>query len=239
MQRVLRMALVVVAVVVVALAGYIVVHHSTVPDAGQIVGVTAQPSEPAPPSSTSVAPDPVIAFLGDDWTLGVGASSPAKRFTTLLSSQLHLVERNFGADGSGYAKSGPTAGDYASRITALVQSRPAIIVVSGGRNDRDDYTPTLDAQIGQLFTQLHAALPHAVLVGVAPMWGDSDLPPELAALDPVIQAAVTKAGGVYLGIADPIHGHPEEMADAADPNDQGYAAIAAALEPLLAPLIQR
>jgi lysophospholipase L1-like esterase len=44
-------------------------------------------------------------------------------------------------------------------------------------------------------------------------------------------------GGTYLDIPDPIHGHPGFMADAADPNDRGYAAIAAALEPQLALLL--
>jgi lysophospholipase L1-like esterase len=61
----------------------------------------------------------------------------------------------------------------------------------------------------------------------------------MVALGAAIKNGVTAAGGTYLDIPDPIHGHPDFMADAADPNNQGYAAIAAAvatqLEPLLPP----
>ena len=39
------------------------------------------------------------------------------------------------------------------------------------------------------------------------------------------------ADGHYLAVPDPIHGHPQDMSDGADPDDAGYAAIAAALTP--------
>ena len=69
------------------------------------------------------------------------------------------------------------------------------------------------------------------------MWGDSDKPPEVVAVGQAVKSAVTAAGGKYLDIADPLHGHPGFMADAGDPDDDGYAAIAAALEPKLKALL--
>jgi lysophospholipase L1-like esterase len=179
----------------------------------------------------------VVAFVGDDWTAGVGASGNKVRFSTLVSTDLHLVERNFGVDGTGYAKSSATGGGYRSRVKAVVAAGPQVVVVSGGRNDASDDPGTAAAQIEQLFTDLHAKLPNAAVVAVAPFWGDSDLPPELATLGRAIKSSVTEAGGTYLDLADPIHNHPGYMADAADPNDRGYAAIAAALRPRLAPLL--
>ena len=44
-----------------------------------------------------------------------------------------------------------------------------------------------------------------------------------------MKKAVTADGGHYLSIGDPIHNHPNFMADASDPNDKGNAAVATAL----------
>ena len=178
---------------------------------------------------------PVVAFLGDDWTLGVGASATSRRFTTVVSRGLKLSERNFGLDGAGYAKST----GYRSRVDDVVAAKPAVVVVSGGRNDARGDTATAARQIHTLFADLHRRLPQAVLVALAPFWGDSDLPAELTVLGQAIKQAVTDVGGAYVGLADPIHGHPEFMADQADPNDDGYAAIAAAVEPELAKRLPR
>jgi hypothetical protein len=49
----------------------------------------------------------VVAFLGDDYTTGAGASSPAKRFSTLVSQQLGVVEKNFGIAGAGHGGTVP------------------------------------------------------------------------------------------------------------------------------------
>jgi lysophospholipase L1-like esterase len=59
----------------------------------------------------------------------------------------------------------------------------------------------------------------------------------MISLGAAIEDGVTAAGGTYLDLEDPIHGHPGFMADLADPNDDGYAAIAAALAPELEPLL--
>jgi lysophospholipase L1-like esterase len=71
------------------------------------------------------------------------------------------------------------------------------------------------------------------------MWGDSDEPAAVREIGNVVKDAVTAAGGRYLDLPDPIRGHPSFMADAADPDDAGYAAIAAALEPKLEPLLPK
>jgi lysophospholipase L1-like esterase len=260
-QRVARWALILLAVAVFGAAGYVVTHNDPVRDAGQTPGLPvisqSASSPPTSPStslstspltsmSTSASPthqaaDPktVVAFLGDDWTSGVGASKNDKRFTTLLTTDLHVIERNFGVDGTGYAKSSASGGAYADRVAAVAAANPSVIIVSGGRNDTSDDGDTAAQQAKQLFTTLHAKLPNAVLIAIAPMWGDSDEPPELVALATAIRKGVTEAGGTYLEIADPIHNHANFMADDADPDDNGYAAIASALKPEIRPLLPR
>jgi lysophospholipase L1-like esterase len=234
-QRVWQAGLVALAVVVFGAAGYVIAHRDTVPNAGRLPSL--------PPALTSVVPTsavassaaaPVVAFLGDDWTAGIGASKKAKRFTTLVSDRLHLVEKNFGADGTGFAKSSSAGGAYRSRVDDIVAAHPDVVVVSGGRNDTSDDATTVANAAKALFATLHRKLPDAKLIAVAPFWGDSDQPPELTALARAVKSGVTDAGGTYLALDDPIHGHPSDMSNAADPNDKGYAAIADALAPQLA-----
>jgi lysophospholipase L1-like esterase len=203
----------------------------------------ATSSAPAPSlgidgSSTS-RPEtgPLIAFLGDDWTRGAGASAPDNRFTTRVCAALGARELNSGVDGTGYAKPGERGGPYATRVAKLVADHPDVVVVSGGRNDSNDNPATARDEINALFAKLHRKLPDAVLVAVAPFWGDSDLPDEMVQLGTAIEDGITAVGGTYLDIEDPIHDHPRFMADLADPNDAGYAAIAAALTPELEGLL--
>jgi lysophospholipase L1-like esterase len=200
-------------------------------------GVAPQ-STPAQSSPGQSAP-PVIAFLGDDWTSGAGASGKAQRFTTLVCTQLGAREKNFGVAGTGYAKASASGGAYESRVAAVAAADPQVVVVSGGRNDKVDDAATAAEHAKALFRALHRRLPDAQLVAVAPFWGDSDLPPEMVALARAVKKGVTAVGGTYLDVPDPIHGHPSFMADLADPNDQGYAAIATALAPELQRLLPR
>lgn len=232
------------AVAEIAAAGY-VVHNTHAPEttaasppASQAsAGPAESPSLGIAATSASQAAGPLIAFLGDDWTAGSGATGKAQRFTTLLCAQLGAQEKNFGVDGTGYAKSSADGGPYESRIAAVVSAHPQVVVVSGGRNDNLDAPATSAAYAHALFARLHDKLPDAVLIAVAPFWGDSDLPQSMIALGAAVKRGVTDAGGTYLDLPDPIHGHPSFMADLADPNDQGYAAIAAALVPDLRPLL--
>jgi lysophospholipase L1-like esterase len=244
-------ALAALAALELAAATYVVTHNNA-PKTNVADSPAAVQTQPGPSGSGTSsfgiagssasrpgAGRPVVAFLGDDWTAGIGASAQGKRFSTLLARRLQVKERNFGVDLTGYAKSSDTGGPYRERLAAVVAAHPVMVVVSGGRNDRSDDAATFADDAEQLFATLRAKLPAAVLVAVAPFWGDSDLPPELVRISRTVEKAVTDARGTYLDVADPIHGHPEFMADAGDPNDQGYRAIAAALAPRLAPLLPR
>ena len=245
----MNVALAVVAVVEVAATVYVITNNKTPKSsaaaaAAPTSGLTASTSAPLGIEGTSAASSPstnqpVIAFLGDDWTAGVGASSKTGRFSTLVCANLGATELNFGRTGAGYAKRGVASGPYRAEVRAIAAAAPVMVVVSGGRNDYSDNAATAADSATQLFALLRAKLPDAVLVAVAPFWGDSNLPPQMRTLRAQVKQAVTAVGGTYLDIPDPIHGHPDFMADAADPNDQGYAAIAAALEPLLGPLVPR
>lgn len=229
-------------------AVYVIVHQDSVPQAGQTTGFTAPAGATATPTSTapvSATPGPaagspkVVAFLGDEYTAGTGASDRSHGFIALVSTRLGVTERDFGVKFGGYAKHSGDGTRYADRVGKIVAARPDIVLVTGGRNDTSDDPATLTKAVADVFATLHQRLPKATLVAVAPFWGDSDQPPALAAVAKAVKAGVLAAGGHYLDIADPLHGHPEWMADGADPNNRGYASIATAIAAKLGPLIPR
>lgn len=242
MQKLVTTVLVLAAIAVFGTAGYLLVHHDKVQHAGEVLPLpstsTTAPSTSAS-SSKPAGPPPVVAFIGDDWTTGAGASSTAKRFTTRLCTALGLHEVNAGVPGAGYAKQGPSGQSYASEVAAVVSARPDVVIVSGGRNDVGDDPAFVSTQALRLLEKLHSRLAQAVLIVISPMWGDSDAPAALHTIATAIQHDAVSAGATYVSVGDPIHGHSSYMATAADPNDAGYAAIAGALAPKLAPLIPR
>jgi lysophospholipase L1-like esterase len=252
LHRVAASVVAVVTVIVLAGVVYVFAHGGNPPtDAGQALGAPTQTagssalgpsapvsgSDPAPPSGSADGGTPTVAFLGDDWTVGSGASTKAKRWTSLVSKALDLHEVNLGVEGAGYAQKVADDGSYSGQVAGAVKADPDVVVVSGGRNDAYLTPATVKADATELFADLHAKLPRARIVAVAPFWGDSAFPAPLTAIAKTIRTAVTAAGGTYLDIADPIRGHPEDMSDAADPDDSGYAAVAKAVEPELRPLL--
>lgn len=255
-QRVWTGLLLLLAVGVLAGAVYVIGHHDVVPDAGQTPGYSASaPGSVAPvesaslPSSGSasqpssgpaqtVIPAPIkTVFLGDDYTLGIGASSSAKSWTALVSSSLRLDATVLGDEGGGYARASRDGKTYADFVDEVVAANPELIVVSGGRNDVVDSAQTLNGAARALFAELHARLPDATLVAIAPLWGDSSRPAKLTPVTNAVKIGVADAKGSYLGIDDPLYRHPNWMTDDARPNDDGYAAIASAVTSALRPHI--
>jgi lysophospholipase L1-like esterase len=263
-NRVWTALLLLATVVVAGGVVYVVGHNTKVRDAGDTPGVSTAVSAPpavtptstaSSTSSTSTSHSPstsssastsatsavnsstLVAFIGDDYTHGLGGSGAAKTFPVLVAKSLGVHEERFYLDGAGYAKASANGQTYGDLVSQVVATHPQVVVVSGGRNDRADNVATLTSDAASLFSALHAALPKAELIAVAPWWGDSAHPAELIPVDQAVQAGVTGAGGVYLDIPDPLYDHSSWMADDADPNDLGYAAIAASLEPKLKALL--
>ncbi|MGH8861382.1 MAG: SGNH/GDSL hydrolase family protein [Jatrophihabitantaceae bacterium] len=242
-RRLTAIVSVVIFMVAVAVAVLVYRQNPAVQDAGQTPGYSDAPRSDVASAGASVLPgsglptaaDGMIrtAFLGDDYTLGTGASSKAKSWTTLVSDALGLDPVVVGDNGAGYAKPAQDGRIYADLVDRVVAAKPTLVVVSGGRNDVVDDVATLDEAATTLFAELRNRLPDATIVAVAPLWGDSAHPAKLTPVDNAVQAGVRLANGSYLDIQDPLHGHPKWMADDAHPNDKGYAAIADAVSSAL------
>jgi acyl-CoA thioesterase I len=221
---------------------YVVGHSDPVPSAGSTPGYSAPPVSAPASSGVAVTMSPSgvrTVFLGDDYTAGVGASSAKAHWTTLVAGQLGLEATVVASAGAGYATHGHDGKSYRDLVAAVVAAKPQLVVVSGGRNDTAIAARRLRAATQAVFAELHTQLPDAAIVAIAPWWGDSAHPAKLTPVDAAVKAAVTSEGGRYLDIADPLVDHHGWMAGEADPNDQGYQAIAASVEPALRAVLPR
>ena len=207
--------------------------------------VVLQDTTPPPPTDNR----PVAVFLGDSFTQGDGASTPANRWTAVLSEREGWREVNLGRGGTGYATrvdeadgGGTTVAQescerdvclaYADMIEQVVALDPAVVVVSGGQGDwfaYDDNAEATQAEINDLYGQLQSRLPEAELVAVGPV-----LPPgaehlrTVGLIDAAVEAAAQASGIPYVPMLEPNVLDAAGSVDAAGFNasDAGHAAIA-------------
>lgn len=192
------------------------------------------PPEPRDESATTVA------FYGDSYTLGTGATEPSKRWSTVICEQRDWVEFNQSANGLGFINNRITfgEGDLPSRIIAV---DPDILFITMGLNDNFSYgsrAEEIEAQIADDFDRLKTALPETRFIVVEPFWYTDDRPESVDIIISWVKAAAESIGADYIpGASHWIEGHPEWMAgDRLHPNDEGYAAMTERMNEELAAL---
>ena len=181
-----------------------------------------------------------VAFYGDSYTLGTGASDPALRWSTTICDQRGWSEFNPSVNGLGFINNRSTygAGDLPNMI---VDDDPDIVVITMGLNDNFSYLRAADrikAQITDDFERISTGLPDARIIVVEPFWY-TDVRPESVdvIIDWVEDAAEAIEADYVPGASHWIEGHPEWMAgDGLHPNDGGYAEMAKRMNEELAKL---
>lgn len=191
---------------------------------------------PSPASEGQSAP--IVVFLGDSYTAGVGASDKALGWASLVGEAEGWRVRNLARGGTGYAarvtgEAAPAAcgrdecpafGEMAREGASLV---PDIVIVSGGRNDIGQ-TP-VDADVADFFDTLSAAYPGSRIYVTDVLWHDQ-APDAVQELSRVVEADAQRVGAVWLDIGQPLAGDSGLFApDGVHPNDAGHEAIAQAV----------
>ncbi|QYH34493.1 SGNH/GDSL hydrolase family protein [Salinibacterium sp. M195] len=178
-----------------------------------------------------------VAFYGDSYTLGTGASSSNNRWSTVVSKQRGWSEFNPSVNGLGFINNrGNFAdGDLPSLIIA---DDPDIVFVTMGLNDNfsfDSRSDDIRTQITEDFTRLTTALPDARFIVVEPFWYTDERPASVETIIGWVEDAAASIGADYIPDASHwIEGHPEWMAsDGLHPNDDGYAAMAREMDQAL------
>lgn len=198
---------------------------------------------PIPPAATHlVAGRPLVAFLGDSWTAGVGATG-RRGYVVRTAGRLGWGYADLGVGGSGYSVPGPHHSLFVQRIPQLVALHPDLVVVQGSLNERHSTPVRLAAAAASTLTRLRGALDPGtpvLVVGAAYNPGTPDL-----TIDWINDAISSAAAGAGLPFVNPaaagwLDPHdPRLWSDTIHPDDRGHQLVADALVPLLRDLGQR
>jgi lysophospholipase L1-like esterase len=202
---------------------------------------TARADRPAP-GTTLLEERPLVAFLGDSWTVGVGATD-LHGYAARTAEQLGWRYRNLGVSGSGYSLPGPYDSFYAERIESVALSRPDVVVVQGSLNERRSNRTALQTAATSTLADLRAAVdPGTPILVIGASYNPGTPDATIDWINAAVARAATQAGLPFVDPAeltwtDP--GDPSVWADSIHPNDRGHQLIADHLAPLLRVLVLR
>jgi len=173
---------------------------------------------------------PRVAFYGDSYTLGTGASSFDHRWSTVISRERGWNEYNPSVNGLGFINNRglPANHDLPGDV---IKDDPEIVFITMGLNDNfsfDGASNQIKEQISTDFSRLKKALPDARFIVVEPFWYTDERPASVDIISGWVQDAAAVIDADYIpGASHWIEGHPEWMAsDGLHPNDDGYAEMA-------------
>lgn len=209
---------------------------SRAPDAAATASGTAPTTIPA-----SDPDAPVVAFYGDSYTLGTGASDPALRWSTQICADRGWTEVNPSTNGLGFVNHRaalPPAYPPSDELSEVIASQPDIVLITMGLNDNFSMPERADdvqAAITADFDRLRSSLPEARLIAVEPFWYTDQRPPSVEQIIGWVHAAADRTGADWIPDASHwIEHHPEWMADdGLHPNDQGYAEMTSRMDAAL------
>jgi len=181
-----------------------------------------------------------VAFYGDSYTLGIGATSAARRWSTIICAERGWREFNPSVNGLGFVRNRRNFGD-GDLPSQIIASAPDIVFVTLGLNDNFGFAEQsnqIRVQISTDLEYLRLALPMARFVVVEPFWYTDDRPDSLSIITGWVKAAAEFIDADYIvGASHWLEHHPEWMAeDGLHPNDAGYAQMANQMDAALATL---
>ena len=190
---------------------------------------SAAPSHP--PLLTTAPRGATVAFVGDSFSVGVGAPSPEQRWTTLVCKHIGWQETNVAISGQGYLVGRESGSDYAGQLKQAVAAKPDLIIISGGWNDiSHGHNADETAAAGRaLFAAAQQSRVRTVVI--SPLAPASGPPKELSKLAELLAKEAPAHGLEYLDMGMPATRHPDWISpDGLHPNAKGYSEIAALTE---------
>lgn len=184
-----------------------------------------------------------IAVIGDSWGAGAGSDSNTgfSSFGTIATRQLGVNGVIFAARGTGYTTTSTAGGVYSERLARVAAAEPDLVVVQGSVNDaRQSSAEAVGSASKQLFDDLKAWLPGAVIVATGPMDAPITVPAETAAASAAIRASALEEGVHFI---DPVAEgwlplDNDLFSDGLHPNQAGYELIGARLAEDLKPYLR-
>ncbi|MEX0153897.1 SGNH/GDSL hydrolase family protein [Microbacterium sp. LMI1-1-1.1] len=203
------------------------------------------PTTASPPPVEAAGDDrPVVAFYGDSYTRGTGASSPDLRWSTIICTDRGWTEINRSENGLGFVNRRDRMGAGLDDIPAqIIADDPDIVFVTMGLNDNFSYDAAADrirATIDRDLTRLDTELPDARIIVVEPFWYTAERPASVDVIIGWVRDAAARIDADWIpGASRWLDGHyagsPEDWiaADGLHPNDAGYAEFATRMDAAL------
>jgi lysophospholipase L1-like esterase len=205
-----------------------------------VVGVTLVSCTSMPQHPDRGAHATEVAFYGDSYTLGTGASDSSKRWSSIVCAEREWREFNPSTNGLGFINNRTHFGD-GDEVAEVIADHPDIVFITMGLNDNFSYDFAAEAIHAQIDDDLHriaTALPSAHIIVVEPFWYTDERPASVDTIIGWVHEASEQIGADWVpGASHWIDGHPEwKAADGLHPNDEGYAHIAEQMDDALADL---
>ncbi|GGM59313.1 SGNH/GDSL hydrolase family protein [Microbacterium saperdae] len=209
------------------------------------LGLTACAASPAPDTAATPGDGPLVAFYGDSYTLGTGASDPSMRWSTIISEARGWNEFNPSVNGLGFVnhRSDFEEDDLPALVIA---ERPDIVFITMGLNDNFSFAGRADLiheTITADLTRIRDALPAARIIVVEPFWYTEERPESVETIIGWVEDAAVSIDADWIPGAsrwlDRHYAGAEESWMAADgihPSDTGYRHMAAQMDAALARL---
>lgn len=124
-------------------------------------------------STDPVIAPPHVAFLGDSYTYGVGATAPTDGYAYLVARAEHWTAKIVGLPGSGYVRIAKHDDkSIAAGLAPVIAAQPNVVIVECGRNDVDQGIRLSEVEPHALrdLRALRAGLPDATIVVLGPIW---------------------------------------------------------------------
>jgi acyl-CoA thioesterase I len=210
------------------------------PPAASAIATKIAATPIAEPAASPVAdtprPRPVVVFLGDSLTAGLGLSAE-EAWPTLLTEQLAAAGTPIRAVNAGV--SGDTSAGGLRRLDWLLRQRPDVVVVELGANDgfRGQQLAGVEANLRAIVERSRAAGARVLLLGlrVPPSLG-GDYAREFAALYPRLARELDVPLVPFL--LEGVGGDPDlNLPDGIHPNAEGQRRMAAIVRPHLERLL--
>ncbi|WP_284231622.1 SGNH/GDSL hydrolase family protein [Arenivirga flava] len=195
-----------------------------------VLGLAACAAPGPAPSPPPEGDGPLVAFYGDSYTLGTGASDPSLRWSTLVSEERGWREFNPSVNGLGFVNQRDGRTD--DLVDLIVEQQPDIVIVTMGLNDAfsmDGAAERIRSAIDDDFDRFRDELPEARLIVSEPFWYLEEATPESRQVAAWVAESADRVGAERMeGAATWLEGGSDEMmaADGLHPSDTGYKKIA-------------
>ena len=189
----------------------------------------SNPSATTGSTGDSLPAHPVVVAIGDSIMKGHGLPA-SQAWPAIIGAANHWTVHNLACDGAGFKTVGAPY-DCAATFDALVQKaeemKPDIVLISGSSNDLGTRNDTLSNATVAALHSLRTENPHALIIGISTVWGDTATPPQIDDINDQVSAAVDAVRGLYLSIGQPLAHHRSWLqSDDVHPTAEGQRVLA-------------